>query len=171
MKVQLLAFAKLYREKFEVENLAPQDDMFILVKSGSFKFLQNGTQYTVEKNQGAFLRKGELCKRSIIAPAVMYLFRYVSDLPLFKSVEVHFSDTERLASNMEMLDKSEGLAERSSIYEHILSDLSLQCAMDARHAYQKSGVLFDRLIDRVISRMKEEIDRKIIEAYYDFIGT
>ena len=166
MNIELLAFARLRREKFTMESITPENDMLILVKSGSFRFTQENEEYTVEENQAALLRAGILCKRKIITPSVFYIFRYKSDEVIFKGSKISFQGSERVRLNMEMLDAAHGEPELAWVRTHVLADLAIIHALSCRTVSDKSGGGSDELIERVISEMKRDISRKISLTHY-----
>ena len=166
MNIKLLAFARLRREKFTMESIIPEDDMLILVKSGSFRFTQENKEYIVEENQAALLRAGILCKRKIITPADFYIFRYKSDEVLFQGSKITFQDSERAKLNMEMLDAAHGNLAPAWVRTHVLADLAISHALSCRTVSDESVRGSDELIERVVSEMKREIGRKIPLTHY-----
>ena len=126
MEVEIFSVAKLYREKFHWEELTPSDNLFMLVKSGSFKFSQNETEYTVAKNEGAFMKSGVFCKRKVIEPITVFYFRFRSDTPIFEGGKVFFPDADRVRADIDIMDRCVESAKKKEIYEHILYDLFFQ---------------------------------------------
>jgi len=136
MNVKLLVGARLYREKFSIENFCANNDVLALIKSGSFYFKCEGRSYTVEKNQCALFKKGHTYQRKIIEPLTFYLFRYSSDTELFSGEHIVFSNTERTRSSIEILDMAyrDKTSDSHRCFQHILTDLSYQHALENQHA-------------------------------------
>lgn len=105
MDAQLLVYMPVYREKFFMENYIGSNDIFALVKSGSFTFSCGEGIHTVQENQGALFRKDVLYHRQVLSPVTMYLFRYQAEAPVFPEDKIVFTDTHRIASTMAFLDR------------------------------------------------------------------
>ena len=166
MKAEIFSVAKLYREKFHWEEFTPSDNLFMLVKSGSFKFSQNETEYTVAKNEGAFMKSGVFCKRKVIEPITVFYFRFRSDTPIFEGGKVCFPDANRVRANIDIMDRCVESAKKKEIYEHILYDLFFQQLIYTEANILKPNGKNDKLIDDIILSLENEMEKRIPLTYY-----
>ena len=104
MPIELLVIRKVEREEFNMVDYIPSDHIFALVAKGSFKFTAEGKSYTVSRGEGALFKKDVLYHREIIDRAVMYLFRYRSESPVFQKLKITFKDIERVRSTLSLLE-------------------------------------------------------------------
>ena len=72
MKIQLVTTMPVHRERFAMENFIGSDDIFALVKDGSFSVECEGERFLIQKNQGFLFRKGVLCYFLVIT--VIHIF-------------------------------------------------------------------------------------------------
>jgi len=132
MNAQLTVALKVTREKFIMEDFIGSDDIFALVKEGSFRMETEGAQFLIQKNEGALFRKNVLYHRHVIAPVTMYLFRYKSEKTVFESDHVIFDNQARLATTLSMLEQldSEVFSNDFDCRCHLFADLIMQHAME-----------------------------------------
>lgn len=132
MKFQLIVSLKVYRKKFILENFIGSDDIFALVKSGSFSFESKSGSYIVSANEGAVFRKNELYNRRIISPATIFLFRYKSNDLIFEDEKITFLDNSRIKSTLCMLELlDDGIFKneyefRASLFSDIITQYHLE---------------------------------------------
>ena len=136
MDAQLTVAVKLYREQFIMEHFRDSNDIFALVKEGSFCVECERSRFTVGKNEGMLFRRNILYHRTVLTPVTLYLFRYTADAPLFDCDHVIFRDRNRVASTLSMLEALEThiLGNDFEYRRHLFSDLVLQYRMENRTA-------------------------------------
>lgn len=163
MQVQLLVNLRIYREEFQMERYLGSDDIFALVKSGSFCFSSGGENMTVHAGEGALFRKNVLYERKIIEPVTMYFFRYRSDSPIFLQDKITFADTTRIHSTISLLEQldtgviKEEFSMRCALFEDILTQYAIE---NASHASLSAGS--DNRIERVIAKISENLHKKVL---------
>ena len=128
MNAQLTVSLRVFREQFMMEHFIGSDDIFALVKEGSFSVGTENSRFTANKNEGVLFRKNILYHRHVLSPVTLYLFRYKSDFPIFHSDHILFHDQERLSSTFSMLDALESGAFPNDFEyrNHLFFDLVLQ---------------------------------------------
>ena len=102
--MQLLVSIKVYREKFVEEQFCTTDDIFALVKSGSFSYETENESYIVSANEGALFKADVPGVKKVLSPVTMFLFRYKNEHSLFQHKKIVFEDTARMQSTLRMLD-------------------------------------------------------------------
>lgn len=154
MKIQLVTTLLVRRENFAFENFIGSDDIFALVKEGSFWVECEGEQITVNANEGMLFRKGILYSRKVLSPVTMYLFRYKSLSHAFDRDHVIFRDQARLAGTISMLERLdvEIFKENFEYRSHLFSDLVTQYAIE-------NGV--DQRTDEVIVKALSKINQRL----------
>ena len=90
MKPKLVVANFLYRETFTLTDYIEKDDIFMLVREGSFTFEREGERFIVHENEGALFRKNVFYHRQVITPVKIYLFRYKSETPVFPTDHIVF---------------------------------------------------------------------------------
>ena len=161
MKTQLFVTTRVHRKKFLVEYFIGSDDIFALVKEGSF-FVESGNEkYTVNKNEGMLFRKNVLYHRVVTSPVTMYLFRYRSENPLFSNDHVVFRDQARLSSTFSMLEKldNDAFFNDFDCREHLFSDLVMQYSIE-NNTTQNADAKIDPVIEHIRSSLRSPIDLK-----------
>ncbi|MBE6601689.1 MAG: helix-turn-helix transcriptional regulator [Ruminococcaceae bacterium] len=163
MSVQLLVNLRIYREEFQMERYLGSDDIFALVKSGSFTFSFDGEPITVGAGEGALFRKNVLYERKIITPVTMYFFRYRSDTPIFLQDKITFSDTARIQSTIALLEKLDTgvFKEEFSMRCSLFSDIVTQYAIENATQMNELAVR-DARIERVIVKISESLHKKLL---------
>ena len=134
MKIQLIVALRVYREQFIMENFIGTDDIFALVKDGSFYMENEEGSFVIQKNEGALFRKNVLYHRRVITPVTMYLFRYKSEEHAFDTDHVIFHDQARLSTTLSMLEQldAEVFGNDFECRSHLFADLAMQHAMENR---------------------------------------
>lgn len=163
MSFQLMVNIKVYREKFIKERSVETDDIFALVKSGSFEFETRNGSYTISENEGALFRKNEFYRRKIISPATIYFFRYKANELLFQDEKIVFSDINRIKSTISMLETLENDIFKDEYYlrSSIFSDIVTQHRIENRiiSSTEKTN---DEAIQKAIVAIKQNLHKKII---------
>lgn len=132
MKIQLVTTMLVRRDRFAMENFVGSDDIFALVKDGSFSVEREGERFLVEKNQGFLFRNGVLYHRCVIEPVTLYLFRYKSLSNAFDRDHVIFHDLVRLASTFELLGRldaelfKDDFEYRGSLFADLVTQYSIE---------------------------------------------
>lgn len=163
MNPELLVTAHVYREQFMIENFMGTADVFALVVSGVFIFESETGLHTVRSNQGALFRKGILYRRKVKEPVTMYLFRFHSDVPIFDTDYIVFSDTSRIASTISMLDKLESgiFQDDESWCKHLFTDIVRQYLLE-HNSMTLSAPNEDMPVQQAISYIQENLNRKLV---------
>ena len=105
MNIKLIVAISVTREKFIMENFIGSDDIFALIKNGSFHVESESRCFTVKSNEGMLFRKDTLYHRRVIETVQMFLFRYTGDEHLFDSEHIIFKDIDRILSTINLLDE------------------------------------------------------------------
>ena len=161
MRTQLLVNLRVYREQFVMEHHVGSDDIFALVKEGSFSFESAEGSYTVGPDEGALFRKDVHYCRKVLEPVTMYLFRFRSEVPLFLSDKITFCNTERIHSTLAMLEQldtgifRDEFAHRCALFADILN----QYAMENEGAIDLSSS-GDARIRHAVFRISESLHKK-----------
>ena len=156
--VKLFVALKVFRKEFIMEDFIGSDNIFALVRSGSFYMESGGVRHTVSENEGAVFRKNVLYHRRVVTPVTMYLFRYASDAPAFEKDHVVFRNISRVLSTFEMLDMLDtGVFKNDFEYRsHIFDDLVVQYAMENGIASSS-----DVCIEQAIVKIKKSLHRGV----------
>ena len=152
MDLVLTVSTRVFREKFTIEKFLGSDDIFALVKDGSFFVKGDGEEYTVRRGEGFLFRKNVLYTRRVIEPVTMYLFRYKGERRAFDREHILFKDRNRIASTLSMLDLLDGgiLENDFAARANLFADVLTQYAIENR---------LQRAIDPVIEAATDEIRR------------
>lgn len=162
MKVQLLVNLCVCRECFLMEDFIGSDDIFALVKSGSFCFESKDGSYTVCENEAALFRKNVLYHRRVLEPVTLYLFRFQSDTPLFLQDKIVFSDTCRIKSSIEQLEQldrgilKDEFSHRCAIFNAIVTQYAIENAAGFSGLKRR-----DLPIEKAISDISENLHKKL----------
>lgn len=158
MKTQLIVALRVHREQFIMEHFIGSDDIFALVKEGSFLMESDGEQLVIREHEGALFRKNVLYHRRVISPVTMYLFRYKADAPAFSSDRVVFRDRERLSTTLAMLEELDTgvFGEDFEHRAHLFADLVLQHAMESRCVPS-----IDRCIEDAVNKIQRSLHTEI----------
>ena len=163
MKIQLVTTMPVHREQFAMENFIGSDDIFALVKDGSFSVECEGERFLIQKNQGFLFRKGVLYYRRVLEPVTMYLFRYKSISRAFDRDHVIFRDIDRLATTFSLLKQldSEVFKEDFEYRSHLFLDLVMQYSIE-----NGKNEMVDEVIQTAIFKINQRIhhrDVKLVE--------
>ncbi len=158
MNAQLLVAPRVFRERFIMEDFIGTDDIFALVKEGSFVAESENGCVTVCANEGMLFQKNLLYHRKVLSPVILYLFRYKSDTPVFPCEHVVFRNTERLKTTLAMLEQLENdTFENDFEYrKHLFSDLVTQYELE--HRIFKSA---DQLIENAVDEIRRNLHRGV----------
>lgn len=132
MKIALTVSIRAFRKSFNMEHFCGSDDIFVLVKTGSFYVNGQNGKYTVNKNEGFLFRKNVVYKRQVIEPVTMYLFRYKSETKAFDKEHIVFQDQERISSTLSMLERLDcGIFEndfetRANLFTDIVTQYAIE---------------------------------------------
>ncbi|MBQ9784337.1 MAG: helix-turn-helix transcriptional regulator [Clostridia bacterium] len=159
MKTQLAVALRVWREAFIMEDFIGSDDIFALVKEGSFSVSCEGESFEVHAGEGALFRRGVLYHRRVNEPVVLYLFRYKSDAHAFDSDHVIFRDRARLSSTLSLLDQLDAgvFGEDFDYRRHLFDDLVLQYALENRRAPDTDALMKDAM-DEIRRRLHVGVD-------------
>jgi len=162
MKAQLLVSVSLYREKFLYEDFIGSDDIFALCGSGSFSVRSGDEVFTICENEGMLFKKDTLYHRTVNEPVTLYLFRYKSDVPLFKKDYVTFSDVSRIKSTISMLDALEkGIyADDFTYRKHLFTDIVNQYSIESGNVSGCSET-HDELMEMAAQQIKKCVKNKM----------
>lgn len=154
MKIQLTVALRVFREQFLMENFIGSDDIFALVKEGSFSVESENGRFTVKEHEGMLFQKNVLYHRRVITPVTMYLFRYKSDFHVFSQEHIQFKDHARLESTLSMLEAlNSGIFENDFEYHRrLFDDLAMQYAIETQ-----SEPSTDPIIEGAIREMKQTL--------------
>ncbi len=158
MNIKLIVAVTVTREKFVFENFIGSDDIFALVKSGSFYAERDGEHFTIQANEGMLFKKDTFYRRRIIEPVQMFLFRYSGDNHLFDTDHIIFKDTSRILSTIKLLETFDSeLYENSFEYKHhLFRDIVLQYIAENKTAHSK-----DSYMEEFVSKIRNNLHRKI----------
>lgn len=128
MDSELTVVAGVSRDKFNMEQFIGSDDIFALVKIGSFYAESERASHIIGANEGMLFRKNTLYSRHIIEPSRMFLFRYAGEAHLFETDHIIFKDIKRIQSTLELLEQleSETLESNFKHKRHLFDDIVLQ---------------------------------------------
>ncbi len=164
MDFELSVVASVDRDKFIMENFIGSDDIFALVKSGSFYVECDGETFTVKKNEGMLFRKDVLYNRRVIEPVRMFLFRYKSNGHLFNTDHIIFKDTNRISSTIEFLEQLESKKFENDFnaQRHLFEDILFQYTAENKNHLDGE----DEFIGKTINIIKADYcTKKSIEEY------
>ena len=162
MRIQLLVNLSVSRDTFLMEHFIGSDDIFALVKSGSFCFESDNGCYTVGENEAALFRKNVLYHRKVLEPVTLYLFRFQADTPLFLQDKIVFSDVERIRSSIEQLEQldrgifKDEFSHRCAIFNAIVTQYAIENAASLS-ALKRN----DLPIEKAISDISENLHKKL----------
>ncbi|MBQ6846251.1 MAG: helix-turn-helix transcriptional regulator [Oscillospiraceae bacterium] len=152
MDLKLTVIAGVNRDKFIMKHFIGSDDIFALVKSGSFYVENNEKKFTVNANEGMLFRKNILYNRHVIRPVRMFLFRYTGETHLFNSDHVLFKDQNRISSTIALLEHFDSkFHENNFKYKrHLFEDIVLQYLAENN----ETSAATDNLIEKSITEIK-----------------
>ncbi len=158
MDIKLIVSVSVTREKFILENFIGSDDIFALVKSGSFYAERDGASFTVKANEGLLFKKDTLYRRRVIETLEMFLFRYSGESHLFDTEHIVFKDTLRILSTIKMLEAFDSeLYENSFEYKHhLFRDIVLQYIAESKTSHST-----DAYIEKFVAEIRDNLHRKI----------
>lgn len=159
MLPQLLVCVKRTRSRFLYEDFTPEDDILILVASGSFLSGPEGQpQMQIGAAEGAWYRAGVRYFRKILEPAVLYLFRFQPGCVTCPGHKLVFQDKQRIRSTLGLLDQLDEQGDPGDfVYRRSLfRDVMTQLAIESRQ------LLPDRS-DPVVSDAVQYLSRRIHE--------
>lgn len=151
MEERLLVCLTAVRKRFAMEDFLGTDDIFFLVKKGSFLVEWEGKSATVRESEGFLFRKNVLYHRHALSPLRLYLFRYQSHKPAFPCDHVIFQNRDRLRTTLSLLEELD-----SGLFK---SDFTCRCHLFQDLIFQYSvenGVIqgSDPLIEQAITEIK-----------------
>lgn len=133
MLPQLLVCVKRTRSHFLYEDFTPEDDMLILVASGSFLSGPEGQPQTqINAGEGAWFRAGVRYFRKILEPAVLYLFRFQPRGSTCPGHKLVFQDKQRIRSTMELLARLDEQGDpgdfvyRRALFQDVMTQLAIE---------------------------------------------
>ncbi|MBE6966508.1 MAG: helix-turn-helix transcriptional regulator [Ruminococcaceae bacterium] len=158
MNAKLIVVVPVTRTKFVLENFIGSDDIFALVKSGSFYAEKDGESFTIQANEGMLFKKDTLYHRRVINPVEMFLFRYSGNEHLFDTDHVVFKDTDRILSTINLLDTFDSeIYENSFEYKHhLFEDIVLQYLAENKATHSP-----DALIEKAATKIRNNFHLKI----------
>lgn len=160
MDVQLLVNLRIVRSRFIMENYLGSQDIFALIKSGSFVFESEEGRHTAGEDEGVLFRRGVLYRRRILSPVTMYFFRYESGVPVFAEDHIRFADKARIRSTLAMLEKldrgvyRDEFAHRQRLFEDIINQYAVENGAQS--------VRRDDPIEAAIGKISETLHRKLV---------
>lgn len=152
--MQLLVSLRAHRDKFIEEHHTAEDNIFALVKSGSFYYETPNGKYTVSENEGALFPAGLPIYRRVLQPATLFLFRFKSDEALFDKEHILFADTQRIRSTIQMLDSLENRTSKDAF------KYRLALFTDIVTQYQLQDVQEENLSDAIIMRAVHSLEHQ-----------
>ena len=160
MRIQTSNTILVHRETFNMEYFIGSDDIFALLKSGSFRVECEGKTFVVEKNQGFLFRKGVLYHRNVLEPVTMYLFRYKALSHAFDRDHVIFRDEARISSTLSLLERldSEIFRDDFEYRSNLFFDMVTQYAVE-----NGKNAVVDEVIQNAISKLNNRIHKKDVK--------
>ena len=160
MRIQLLVCLSARRKAFIMEDFIGSNDIFALVKTGSFSFSSEGISHTVSALEGALFRSGVLYHREVKEPLEMILFRFKADEPLFFTDKITFRDTDRIRSTIAMLQQLDrGIyQDEFEMRASLFSDIAVQYRLEQNAEIPAAT---DDPIRKAIARISEDIHKNI----------
>ncbi len=130
--MELVVWAKLYREKFEFEEGSEEGFMLALVKSGSFYLETNGFKCTVGEGEAAIFYPGQTFRRKVISPLTMYIFRFKTQKNILQNPKIIFKDKSRISSTLSFLEQLDsGMYHNDFSYrKSLFNDIMTQCFLE-----------------------------------------
>ena len=158
MNVKLIVAVSVTREKFVLENFIGSDDIFALVKSGSFYAERDEERFVIQANEGMLFKKDTLYRRRIIEPVHMFLFRYSGDDHLFETEHVVFKDTARILSTINLLGifDSEIHENNFRYMHHLFEDIVLQYIAESSTIHNA-----DTHMEKFVTEIRNNLHKKV----------
>lgn len=152
--MQLLICRKAVRTRFVMPDYFGSDDIFVLVKQGSFSVAWEDQTATVRASEGFLFRKNVLYHRRVIAPVTMYMFRYRSQEQAFHCDYVCFRGKSRLDATFSLLEQLDnGIFKEDFAYRcHLFQDLVFQHTIENGIAQST-----DPIIEQAVARIKDSL--------------
>lgn len=161
--MELVVWAKIYREKFEVEEGCEEGFMLALVKSGSFYLKINDSEYTVQKGQAAIFYPDQHFCRKVIDPLTMYLFRFKTRKSIFHNPKIVFKDAERINSTLRFLEQLDmGMYHNDFFYrKSLFNDIMTQVLLESSTPDFPEGE-FDQLVQEAKRIFEQYLHEKCV---------
>lgn len=162
MEPQLLVCVKRTVTKFLYEDFTPEDDILILVASGSFQSAPAGrVPERMEAGDGAWFRSGVRYFRKVLEPAQLYLFRFRPEGRVCPGHKLTFHDRERIFSTVRLLELLEQQADPGdfSYKRALFQDVMNQLAIESR---QESPGRQDTLMEEAAQYLRDHLHRRLL---------
>ena len=161
MNIHLLVGVMLNRKEFVMPNFIPSNDMLILVKSGTFSVEVNGQTHTVKENEAFLFKKGSFHKRKILKECVLYVFRFDSDVDVFKDTHIIFHDIERIKSTLNLLKRIDRSVNNNnfSLKQNLLLDIIGQYLLE--NEFYTQSQIKDEKIESALNYISRSLHFKI----------
>ena len=158
--MQLLVGLKAYREKFVEEHFKTTDDIFALVKSGSFVYETEDERHIVSAGDGALFQANVPGYKRVLEPVTLFLFRYKSDAPLFAHKKVVFEDKLRIRSTINLLEQAEACnpADAFEFRQSLFCDIVTQYRLQNMNLHPVQDELISGAVRHINKHIGEKLD-------------
>lgn len=167
---QLLVCVKRTRNHFLYEDFTPEDDMLILVASGSFLSGQEGQpQQVISAGEGAWFQAGVRYLRKILEPAVLHLFRFQPKGAVCPGHRLVFRDQQRIRSTLRLLEQLDEQGDpgdftyRRSLFQDVMTQLAIESRQLLRG---RSDPVVQDAAQRMAHSLHEKISLQALAARY-----
>lgn len=171
MLPQLLASVKRICSRFLYEDFTPEDDILILVASGSFLSGPEGQPQTlIREGEGAWFHAGVRYLRRIVEPAVLYLFRFQAKGNPHPSHKLVFQDKQRIRSTLEMLEQldEQGVPGDFVYRRALFQDVMTQLAIESRQLRREhSDAVVSAAAKQLANSFHNKISLQELAAHYN----
>ena len=161
MNIHLLVGVMLNRKEFVMPNFIPSNDMLMLVKSGTFSVEANGQTHTVKENEAFLFKKGCFHQRKILKKCAFYVFRFDSDVDVFKNSHIIFHDIERIKSTLNLLESIDRSINNNDfrLKQNLLLDIIGQYLVE--NEFYTQSQIRDEKIEEALNYISRNLHLKI----------
>lgn len=165
--MELIICVKIIREKFILEEYDCKDNIFAIVKSGSFYLSDGEKEEVINPGEGTLFLEGRKYFRKVLEPVTMYFFRFKTNKSLNVGLKMQFPDPKRIASNLELLQKlddnfyADDFKYRRVLFDDFLMQYILANADSNPNCYT-SDILMQQAVKRIKCSLHKKIDLKHI---------
>ena len=163
MDFQLLVCLRVERTQFQQENFVCEDELLMLVESGSFEFDDGSGIQRVGPLEAVNFSKGRTYQRHILEPAAVYLFRYRADSNVFGHGKVVFQDRGRIASTLSLLQTADRdfyldhFECKKALFADLITQYRLECIRNMEEFLQQDPVVADA-VEYVNAQLHHKVD-------------
>ncbi len=170
MYAQCTLAVRLRRENFLMENYYSENDVMVIVESGSFNVSADGKTDTVCAEEGYVFKKNTRYHRHMTEPSILHCFRFSCAKEIFGGGKLLFRDTARIRSTLSLFANFENkiYTDEAAIKNELFNDIVNQYILE-----NSLSSSYDAVDDTLVADVLKKINRSpdiLLETATDGIG-